>query len=281
MMANAAPLRVVTLSTVLADLAHEIGGDQVVITNLVKPGTDPHEFQPSPDDVRQVSNADLVLASGKDMEGYLNKLKQSAGGHAVWLEVGNKLPNLHFHSSGTFTPDDPNAIDPHWWHSVSNMKKAAFFVRDALTQLQPTQKDFFVQRTDAYEQKLDDLDKWARLQVALVPRDQRKLVTSHDAFQYFARDFGFIIYSIAGVSTGDQPSSQKIVSLIKTIRDQHVKAVFFESMENPKVLAEITRETGAKIGGELFADGLSADGEASTYIGMMRHNISTVVEALK
>jgi zinc/manganese transport system substrate-binding protein len=278
---GASPLRVVTLSTILDDLAREIGGNEVDVVNLVRPGIDPHEFQPAPEDIRAINEADLVFANGKKMEGYLHKLKQSSGGHALWLEVGNRLPNLHFHSSANFTPDNPGAIDPHWWHSISNMKKAAGFVRDAYIQLQPKQRALFEERTQTYEQKLDELDRWAKLEVATLPREERKLVTSHDAFQYFARDFGFIIYSIAGVNTDDQPSSQKIVDLIKTIKEQKVRAVFFENIENPKVLAEITRESGAKMGGELFADGLAADGEASTYTGMMRHNISTVVAALQ
>ena len=105
-------------------------------------------------------------------------------------------------------------------------------------------------------------------------------MTSHEAFQYFARDFGFKIYAIEGVSTDDQPSSKKITELITTIRNEGVKAVFFESVENPKVVGEITKETGAKVGGQLYADGLG-DNEASTYLGMVRHNVTTIVESLK
>ena len=117
-------------------------------------------------------------------------------------------------------------------------------------------------------------------EVAKLPREKRKLVTSHDAFQYFARDFGFRIYAVEGVSSDDQPSSKKVTDLIKTIRTEGVKAVFFESIENPKVIGEITRETGAKVGGELYADGLGVK-EASTYPDMMRYNITTLVESLK
>ncbi len=132
----------------------------------------------------------------------------------------------------------------------------------------------------AYLATLTELQKWARQEVAKLPRDKRKLVTSHDAFQYLARDYGFKIYAIEGVSTDDQPSSKKVTDLINTIRDQKVKAVFFESIENPKVVAEITKETGAKIGGELYADGLG-EKDASTYSGMMRHNITSIVGNLK
>ena len=153
-------------------------------------------------------------------------------------------------------------------------------VQDALTKLSPNDRDFFAQRANDYESHLQNLEQWVRVKLAELPRDKRKLVTSHDAFQYFARDYGFELYPIEGVSTEDQPSSRKVIELISTIKSQHVKAVFFESIENPKVIAEITRETGAKVGGELYADGLGT-GAASTYEGMFKHNVTTIVEALK
>ena len=127
---------------------------------------------------------------------------------------------------------------------------------------------------------LEELKGWVKRKVAELPRDKRKLVTSHDAFQYFARDYGFKIYAIEGVSTQDEPSNKKVGQIIDTIKKQGVKAIFFESIENPKVLKEITRETGAAVGGTLYADGLG-EGAEGTYNGMMRHNVTTIVEALK
>ena len=128
--------------------------------------------------------------------------------------------------------------------------------------------------------KLENLETWARVELAKLARDKRKLVTSHDAFQYFARDFGFKIYTIEGVSTHDEPSSKKITALINTIKREGVKTVFLESIENPKVASGISRETGAKVGGKLYADALG-DKEAATYPEMMRYNITTIVEGLK
>jgi len=128
--------------------------------------------------------------------------------------------------------------------------------------------------------KLADLDRWAKRKVAELPRDERKLVTSHDAFQYFSKDYGFKVYAIEGVSTETEPSNRHIADLIDEIKKQQVKAIFLESMLNPKVSTEITKETGAKIGGTLYADGLG-DGDGSTYDGMMRHDVSTIVDALK
>ena len=170
--------------------------------------------------------------------------------------------------------------DPHWWHSIANMKKATSVVRRQFVEADPTNKALYVKNAAAYLAKLTDLEKWVRQEIAKLPRDKRKLVTSHDALQYFAQEYGFKIYAIEGVSTEDQPSSKKVTDLINTIREQEVKAVFFESIKNPKVITEITKETGAKTGGELFVDGLG-EKEASTYPDMIRHNIQTIVENLK
>jgi ABC-type Zn uptake system ZnuABC Zn-binding protein ZnuA len=127
---------------------------------------------------------------------------------------------------------------------------------------------------------LEALQKWVKVEVAKLPRDQRKLVTSHDAFQYFAKENGFTIYAIEGISSADQPSSKKVSEIISVIKAEGVKAIFPESIENPKVLKEITRETGAKVGAELYADGLS-EGVASTYEGMYKSNVTAIVGALK
>ena len=274
---SAAPLQVASLSTVLSDVARNIGGDKVQLAEIVKGGVDPHEFQPSPSDVQQVSNADLVLVSGKGMEGYLAKLEEAAGNSAKFVNVGDGI------GASLKLKDDGKVIeDPHWWHSVANVERATNVVRDAMIKADPADKDAFTANAAAYETKLADLDKSIKLKVAELGRDKRKLVTSHDAFQYFARDYGFKIYPIEGVSTAEEPSTHKVAELLGTIKQEHVKAVFFESTQNPKVIAEITKETGAKVGGELYADGLGApDGDAGTYIDMMHHNVNTVVNALK
>ncbi|CAN5823559.1 metal ABC transporter substrate-binding protein [soil metagenome] len=269
-----AELTVASLSTVTTDLAQNIGGDKVTVLPIIKPGIDPHEFQPSPSDVKMVAQADLVLITGKGIEGYLTKLEQATGGAAKFINTGAAFPSLKME-------DDGKTIeDPHWWHSIENVKKAVGVIEAAFAKADPKNSATYEKNAAAYIVKLNDLQKWAKQEVSLLPRDKRKLVTSHDAFQYFARDYGFKIYSIEGVSTGDEPSSKKIAELIETIKNQGVKAVFFESIENPKVVREITKETGAQIGGELYADGLG-DKAATTYPEMIKYNLTTIVNALK
>ena len=279
-------LKIASFSTVLTEIAQEVGGTHVDVAGLVKPGQDPHEYQPSPSDLKEAGEAKLVLLSGKHLEHYLDKVQEATGGKAEAIAVGDSLPTLKLKAA----PDEPEAKaaadpngmidDPHWWNSVSNVEKATTIVRDVLIKLDPADREDYEKNANAYLAKLDTLNKWAKRKVAELPRDKRKLVTSHDAFQYLAKDYGFKIYAIEGVSTETEPSNRHVAELIDTINSQQVKAIFLESTLNPKVSREITRESGAKIGGTLYADGLGA-GDGMTYEGMVRHNISTIVDALK
>jgi zinc/manganese transport system substrate-binding protein len=277
--AHAGTITVTSLSTILTEIAHDIGGDHVKVVPLVKAGMDPHEYEPQPEDLKNASDSQLILATGKHLESYLPKLSQSTGGKAAILQVGDAFPSLKI------TGDEAaktQGEDPHWWHSIPNMKVAVKVIRDEFIKLDPADQADFQKNAAAYLAGLDSLNQWARLEISRLPRDKRKLVTSHDAFQYFARDYGFTIYPIEGVTTEDEPTSQKIAGLIDTIKSQNVKAVFFENIENPKVIQEITKETGAKVGGELYADGLGAPGTPEgTYDGMFRHNVTTIVESLQ
>jgi zinc/manganese transport system substrate-binding protein len=273
------PLEIASLSTVLSDVARNVGGNHIELLEIVGPGVDPHDFQPSPGDIQRVAGADLTLVSGKGLEGYLSKLEESSGGkNGKFLDVGAQLG-----ASLKLVEDGKSIEDPHWWHSVANVKKAAAIVRDALIKADsiPLYREAYAANAAAYLTRLDALERAIRLKVAELPREKRKLVTSHDAFQYFCRDYGFKVYPIEGVSTAEEPSTRKVAELLKTIKQEKVKAVFFENMENPKIIAEITKETGAKVGGELYADGLGKEPDAATYEAMMRHNVATIVDALK
>jgi ABC-type Zn uptake system ZnuABC Zn-binding protein ZnuA len=232
--------------------------------------------------LRKVSDAQLILTSGKHMENYLNKLQEATGGKADLLKVGDHFSSLKMKPEEGENGTDKSGMieDPHWWHSVANVKQATKIIRDELIKLDPADRTDFEKNANAYLAKLDALDDWVKRKVAELPRDKRKLVTSHDAFQYFARDYGFKIEAIEGVNTDTEASNRHVSELIDDIKKQGVKAIFLESTLNPKVTTQITRETGVKIGGTLYADGLGP-GEASTYEGMMKHNVSTIVDSLK
>ncbi|MEO6784814.1 MAG: metal ABC transporter substrate-binding protein [Chthoniobacteraceae bacterium] len=259
-------LRVSSFSTILTEIAREVGGNRVDVTGHVKPGVDPHEFEPKPADLKIVSSADLILVSARHMEDYIGKLREAAGGKAALLEVGDQLPG----------PKD----DPHWWHSIANIERATRIVRDELIRLRPNDRAEFEANAAACTGRLEALEKWVKAKVAELPRDRRKLVTNHDSFGYFAREFGFTVHPIAGLTQNDQPGSKKVAEIIAAIRREGVKAIFSEDNENPKVIQQITRETGAKLGGKLYSDGLGAKPDDSVE-AMFRHNVTIIVEALK
>jgi ABC-type Zn uptake system ZnuABC Zn-binding protein ZnuA len=259
-------LRVSSFSTILTEIAVQVGGERVTVVGHLKPGVDPHDFEPKPADLKIVAAADLILVSARHLEGYVGKLREASGGKAALLEVGNQLPGA--------------SDDPHWWHSIANLGRATKIVRDELIRQRPAARAEFSANAEKYLDQLDVLQKWVKAKVAELPRDRRKLVTNHHSFGYFAKDYSFSVYPIAGVSRNDQPGSKKVASIIAAIREQGVKAIFSEDIENPKAIQQITRETGAKLGGKLFSDGLGAKPN-DTVDAMFRHNVATIVDALK
>jgi zinc/manganese transport system substrate-binding protein len=269
-----ADLTVASLSTVTTDLARQIGGDHVRVQPIITAGIDPHEFEPTPGDVRCVVTADLVLLTGKGIDGYLPKLEQAAGSGVKFLDLGAAIPSLTMIDAGK------SVEDPHWWHSIDNMTVATRLVTQAFEHADPENAAYYRKNGKDYLTILEELQRWTRVKVAELPHSKRILVTSHDALQYFARDNGFSIDPVKGISTTEEPSSRHVRDIIELIRKERVKAVFFESIENPQALERITSETGAKPGGILYSDGLGQN-EASTYDSMMRHNVSTIVDALK
>lgn len=271
------PLKVSSFSTVLTEIAEQVGGAKVQVSSHVAPGVDPHEYEPKPGVLKVASSADVVLLSAKHLEGFVGKLQQVVGPNVHMLAVGDRIPSLLIKTeAGTLERVD----DPHWWHSVENMQKAVRIVRDEFSKLRPESRSYYEANAQKYGKELGELKEWALGKVAELPRDRRKLVTSHEAFQYFAKEYGFTIYSVEGLTPSDQPSSRKVAELLSIIRAQKVKAVFSQDSANPKVLKQITAETGAILGPSLWADGLGT-GDAGTYSGMFRHNVNAIVGGLK
>jgi zinc/manganese transport system substrate-binding protein len=276
-----AEIKVASFSTVLSEIIQKVGDKNVTVSSLIKPGQDPHEYQLTPGDLAAATASDLVLLSGKGMEAsYLNNLRDALPKRVEVLAVGDQLPGLGKGAGGEKGGSAEATEDPHWWNSVSEVEKATALVRDELIHLDPGHTAGYQAGAAAYLSELKELDLWAKRKIAELPRDRRKLVTSHDAFQYFAKEYGFQIDSIEGLTTDQEPSVSHVSTLIAEIKKQGVKAIFLENTLNPKVSAEITRESGARIGGTLYADGLGP-GEGETYIGMTRYNVNTIVDALK
>jgi zinc/manganese transport system substrate-binding protein len=282
------PPRVATLNTVLTEIAQQVGGENVVVDGIVHPGVDPHAFDPSAADMRALTEADLVLASGLQPDSYPDRLVTQFKGKGTVLLVGDRLPialtvsqtnHLEFHHDSKSTPGE---IDPHWWHSLENVTLVTDLVRDALTKLRPDLGEQFAKRASAYRTQLLGLKSWADTEFRQVPPAERYLITSHDAFGYLAHDYGFEVHAISGLSTEGEPNAKHLAALIDLIRRKKIHAVFAENNVNPSVIANLVAETGVKLGGTLYADGLGpSDSDASNYEAMYRHNVRTIVEGLR
>ncbi len=276
----AAELRVATLHPVLTDLATEVGGDAVRVTGLLKPGDDPHDFSPSATDLREMSQSTLILASGKGLEPYLDKLRDSLKGGQRILEVGEKIPSLVIGEDEKLFVCCPHhihgSVDPHWWHSVKNMQRAADLVADAFGEADEANEKAYAARAKVYQKRLDDLARWARREIAKIPRSQRKLATAHAAYTYFCEEFGFMSMPVQGLDKEREATSQYLADVITDLKAYEIKTVFPEVHANPKVLREMVRHAGARIGGTLFADFTGSD-QLTTYEAMFRHNVETIV----
>ncbi len=278
-----AAVKIGTLHPILADLTRQVGGANVEIIEILRPGSDIHHFEPSAKDIAAMRGSVLILAMGKNLETYLDKLRDSVGTSIKVIEVGRPIPSLKMDASQEIFVCCPqhahNSIDPHWWHSAENMKRAARIVSDELSTADPANADAYKAGAKATVTRFDELKRWAQQQISVIPRADRKLVTAHAAFGYFCKEFGFKSLPVLGIGRSDDISSQYIAQTIQAIRDNKIKAVFPEDQANPKVLSEIVRSTGVKTGSPLVADGTSKN--AHTFETMLSHNVQTIVEALK
>jgi len=273
---------VVATTTMIADLAATLGGDAVHVVGIMKAGEDPHVYDVRPNDARTIATADLVLANGLHLEATLGQvIDNNARGKVVRLgEV------VAFEAIGaTYAGSKQGAPDPHIWMDPTIWARCAQATRDALIELVPGEARAITARTDAFVEELLALDAQVKALFDAVPAEQRVIITSHDAFAYFGRAYGVEVHGVIGISTEQQPRPQDIEALEKLVRDRDVKAVFIETSTSAtlnQIVEKVARSTGASVGGTLFSDSLGEPGTAGgTYLGMMRHNATTVAEALK
>jgi zinc/manganese transport system substrate-binding protein len=277
---QAALIKVASLHPIVSDLAKQVGGANVEIIEILKPGGDIHHFEPAPKDIAAMRGAKLLLASGKELETYLGKLRESLGAGVKLVEVGEKIPSIpyvcnHDHGDESHNHGD---FDPHWWHSAENMKRAARIMAEVLTEADPANEAAYEASAKNVSKRFDELKRWAQKEIAKVSPTDRKLVTAHSAFGYFCKEYGFEPISLLGVGRNDDADSKHVAETIAVIREHGIKVVFPEDQANPKVLAEITRSTGVKIGDLLVADGTAKN--AHTFETMLAHNVRAIVAAL-
>ncbi len=277
-----ADLEVVTLHPMMTDLAKRVGGTHVSVTPLLPAGADIHDFSPSSGDMAKARSADVVLASGKGLELYLPRLKSSLPDNVRVVEAGNAVPSIRLSAKDAVFACCPQhavgSIDPHWWHSISGMRKAASYVAKEFAKSDPANKAAYQANAAAWGRELDALDSWAKREISRIPRPSRYLVTAHAAFGYFCKDFGFKSIPVAGPSA-ENANSQYLAEVIAQIRTNRVRTVFPERNANPRALDSVAATSGARKGSPLIADA-SAPG-VTTYEAFVRHNISAIVSGLR
>jgi ABC-type Zn uptake system ZnuABC Zn-binding protein ZnuA len=274
----AAPIRlpVVTSTTVLADLVANVGGDRTQVSPLAPAGTDAHTFQPTPASMTALAKARLVIFNGAGLEEWWSKTVKSAGLRDIpVIELSRGLTTLTLPGVSAGEPD------PHVWLDPILAQTYVERIRDALTRVDPAGGNEYTARAKAYEAKLAELDAWIRAEVEKVPPARRKIVTFHDAFQYFARRYGFSVKGFVVASPGKEPSAKVLSELARRIKQEGIPAVFAEADFNPKLLQVLARDAGVKIVTDLYDGSLTSGPPADTYLALMRHNVTMMVSALR
>jgi zinc/manganese transport system substrate-binding protein len=265
------PLNVVASFSIIGDFVRNVGGDRISVTTLVGPNGDVHVYTPAPADARKIADAKLLVVNGLGLEGWLPRLVQSSGGKAVIVTATDGITPLKL----------DQAADPHAWQSVVDARIYVANIRDALVTADPADAAVFRANAAGYLAKLDALDREVRSSVAQIPPERRKVISTHNAFGYFAAAYGIEFIAPLGVSTESEASARDLAGIITQIRTQKIPAVFLENISDVRLIRRISAETGARIGGTLFSDSLSDEkGDAPTYIELVRHNIKALTRAL-
>lgn len=268
---------VVATSTIIADLAAQVGGEEVDLKGILQPGADPHIYEPVPKDTQALEQATLILYNGYNLEPGLIRLMNAAGVKARKVAVGEVVQPLSLEKEGQRVPD------PHVWGDVKNAILMVKAIRDAFIELVPADREVFTQNAAKLTAELQQLDAWMVQEIQTIPENNRKLVTTHDAFQYYVRAYGLTMAgTLIGISTEEQPSAKTVQQLVEAVKATGVPAIFAETTINPQLIRTVATEAGVKLAPrELYSDSIGRPGsEADSYPKMMRANTQTIVEAL-
>lgn len=273
--ASAKTIDVVASFGVLADVVKNVGGEYVNVKSLVPPNGDPHEFEPTPDDAKAVKAAAVTFISGDGLETWFERLAKASGVKEKPVIVSTGIKTHKFEEDGK------KVTDPHVWNSVPNVLIWVANIEKALTKADPENAAAFRANAERYSKVLRDLDAAVRAEISAVPKDKRKVLTSHDAFGYYAKEYGVSFLSPLGVSTETEASAADVAKLIDQIKKEQIKVYFIENSNDPRLIKQIAAATGAQPGGELYPESLSAaDGPVPTYVKLIRYNTDKIVSAI-
>ena len=288
MAANAQePIPVVASFSILGDMVQRIGGSTVEITTLVGREGDVHVYQPTPADAKALKRANLMFVNGLGFEGWLERLEESAEfkGESIVVTNGIELISLEEadeeHGEEHQDEHHHGEFDPHGWLSLRNAITYVDNITAALAKASPENASAFCENRASYVAEITALDTEITAMISSLPEQARTVVTSHDAFQYFGRDYGLTFFAPQGISTDSEASAKDVANLIEQIRVSNIAAVFVENVADPRLIRQIASETGSTVGGKLFPGALSAkNGSASTYLELIAYNAQTISTAL-
>jgi len=269
--------KVISTSTIIADLTARVGGEEIDHQDILKPGDDPHVYELVPADSVALEKADLILYNGYNLEPGLIKMINSTGIQAKKVAVGEAIKPLQLEKEGQKVPD------PHVWGSAKNGIIMVEKIRDQLIELSPEDKEIFTENAAQLIRELENLDRWITAAIETIPPSQRQLVTTHDAFQYYAHAYGLkVAGTLIGISTEEQPSAQTVKNLADAIKNLQVPAIFAETTINPTLITTVAEEAGVKLAPQqLYSDSIGAVGtRGDSYVKMLRENTRSIVESL-
>ncbi len=276
------PIQAVTTIGMIGDIVENVGGERVEVTRLMGPGIDPHLYKASEGDVSRMSEADIIFYNGLHLEAKMAEILEQMNGRITTVAVTDSIDR-----EGLLAPPEfEGAYDPHVWFDVTYWMQATETVLDALVGLDPESAEVYQENAEAYLAELEDLHVYVLEQAARVPEDKRVLITAHDAFNYFGRAYGFEVRGLQGISTAAEAGTADVRQLADFIVERQIPAVFVESSVPPRYIEAVQATVQAQgfsvnIGGELFSDAMGNEGTPEgTYLGMVRHNIDTIVGAL-
>ncbi|HAT51442.1 MAG: metal ABC transporter substrate-binding protein [Nitrospirae bacterium] len=284
----APPLDVIASFSILGDMVHQVGGSRVRVTTLVGPDGDGHVYQPTPADARAVANARLLVVNGLGFEGWMERLIEASGYHGTVVTASDGIQPRNMaepeaeHDAHDADHHHHGDLDPHAWQSLANARIYTRNIVQGLSLADPAGAETYRTNATRYLEQINAVEAEVNAAIAAITPQRRKVVTSHDAFGYFAAAYGIQFLAPSGVSTESEASAADVARLIHQIQQEKIPAVFVENISDPRLLEQITHETDARIGGTLYSDALSAaNGPAATYLDLFRHNIRTLADALR
>ena len=266
-----AKIKVVSTFSILGDMVQNIGGNNIKLTTLVGANGDGHVYEPTPADAKSVAAADVVFVNGLGFEGWIDRLVKASGYKGKVIIATEGIKELKFEGE----------LDPHAWQDLSNGRIYIKNIKNALIDVDPNNSDIYKKNFIAYDKILESMDKLTKDRFADIPKKNRKVITSHDAFLYFGRAYGIDFRSPVGVTTESEPSAGELAELITEMRKDNIKALFAENITDPRLIKQLAKEVNAQIGGTLYSDALSDNSEpANTYINMFKYNVNELATIL-